>query len=74
MARTFNPFTNKLDNTWSWGWGTGEAPQTWTWNPNWSVISRYEWDEYVDTNTWIKYTNSTTWDTGWEVIQTAPAL
>lgn len=71
MSVVYNPRTKKLDFTWS-TW-TENAPVTWTWNPNGVIISRYAWDQYLDTATGLLYVNTTVGDTGWEIFQTQPA-
>ena len=73
----FNPFTNKLDNVGSWRGITiwQVAPQSWNWSPAWSIASRFRWDRYVDTVSWIEYQNpNASWTSGWEVIQSSPSI
>jgi len=49
--------------------------QSGTGSPEGVVDTRFVGDEYLDTDTGLKYTNpNASGNTGWEIYQTAPAL
>ena len=72
MVFRFNPFTMKLDMVSA---ASSITPQSGSGSPEWSIAARYAGDFYINATTGVLYTNPTSWaTTGWEVVQTAPAL
>jgi len=73
MGYTYNPFTGKLDNKWSAS--SSITPQSWLASPEGAVAARYAGDTFIDTAHLVYYTNPVSGaTTGWEIVQTAPAL
>jgi len=73
MWFTYNPFTGKLDKVW-WSSSAASKPTTGLASPEGVITSRYAGDMYIDSTTWITYTNPITGTNTWrEVVQTTSA-